>query len=67
MSKLDPIPANTLETRTLAPSPTATMEMNYATPMMTPRVVRKLRVLLRMSAVIAMGSTLPIFTLPSSR
>ncbi len=48
---LVPMAAKTPDTRALAPSPTATIEMTDATPMMTPSAVRKLRVLLRSSAV----------------
>ena len=61
MSMFVPMAANTLETRAFAPSPTATIEMTEATPMMTPSAVRKLRVLLRISAVTAMGMTLARF------
>ena len=58
MSRFVPIAAKTAATRALAPSPTATIEMTEATPMMTPSAVRKLRVLFRISAPSAMGSTL---------
>jgi len=68
MSMLVPMAANTPETRALAPSPTATIEMTEATPMMTPRVVRKLRVLLRRSALSAIGRMFERFTVtPPSR
>ena len=56
MSTFVPIPLKTAATRALAPSPTATIEMTDATPMMTPSAVRKLRVLFRISAPSAMGS-----------
>jgi hypothetical protein len=61
MSMLVPMAAKTPETRAFAPSPTATIEMTDATPMMTPSAVRKLRVLLRISAETAMGITFARF------
>src|SRR5215469_11494371 len=46
VSRLVPSPASWLLTDALAPSPSATMAMTAATPMMMPSVVRMLRPLL---------------------
>ncbi len=50
MSMFEPIEAKACSTRALAPSPMATMAITAETPMMTPSVVRKERILLRGSA-----------------
>jgi len=49
--------ANASSTRALAPSPMATMAITADTPMITPRVVRNERILLRRSARTATRST----------
>ena len=61
MSKFVPIDAKIFSTLDFAPSPIATMEITEATPMTTPSAVRKLRVLLRRRARIAMGRVCATF------
>src|SRR5258707_15365351 len=56
VKRLVPRPASWLLTEALAPSPRATMAMTAATPMMMPRVVRRLRPLLARSAAGADGT-----------
>src|SRR5712691_958778 len=54
--RLVPSPDNWLLTDALAPSPSATMAMTAATPMMMPSVVRMLRPLLARNAARAEGT-----------
>ncbi len=56
-SRFEPMEANASSTRALAPSPMATMAITADTPMITPRVVRNERILLRRSARTATRST----------
>ena len=62
MSMLEPMAAKVASTRALAPSPMATMAITAATPMTTPRPVRKERILLRASARRATRSVMSQFT-----
>jgi hypothetical protein len=56
MSRFVPIELNTFSTPAFAPSPMATIEITEATPMTTPSVVKKERVLFLRSARTATGN-----------